>query len=74
MKITLYTTHCPMCQVIEKKLKLANAEYNVCENVNEIKKLGYLSAPLLKVDDEIYTFKDANIWLNKLKEERDNAN
>ena len=66
MKITLYSTHCPMCNVIEKKLKMAKLEYDVVEGVDEIRKLGYLSAPVLQVDEDYYIFKEANIFLNGL--------
>ena len=69
MKITLYTTHCPMCNVLEKKLQMAGLQYEMNEDPNEISKLGYLAAPLLKVDEDVYTFKDATVWLNNLEEE-----
>ena len=32
MKITLYTTHCPRCMVLEKKLNAKNIDY--VENTN----------------------------------------
>lgn len=74
MKITLYTTHCPMCNVLEKKLQMANLQYETNEDPNEISKLGYLAAPLLKVDEDVYTFKAATVWLNKLIEEEEEEN
>jgi glutaredoxin-related protein len=32
MKIILYTTHCPMCTVLEEKLQDANFEYDTVED------------------------------------------
>lgn len=71
MKIILYSTHCPMCNVLEKKLQMKNIEYDICTDINEIRKLGFLSAPILKVDDDYYTFKEANILLNNIEETKD---
>ena len=62
--ITLYTTHCPQCTVLEKKLSKLDLEYDVCEDPQEMLKLGFMSAPLLKVDDEVYTFKEACLWVD----------
>ena len=73
MKITLYSTHCPMCNVIEKKLQMKNIEYDICSDINKIRELGFLSAPVLQVDDDFYTFKEANIFLNSFKESNNNA-
>ena len=71
MKITLYSTHCPMCNVLEKKLQMKNIEYDICTDIKEMRKLGFLSAPILKVDDDYYTFKEANILLNNIEETKD---
>lgn len=62
MSVILYTTHCPKCNVLEKKLKMANVEYQTSEDIQEMLKLGFKSAPVLKVDDEIYLFKEACLW------------
>ena len=35
MKIILYSTHCPRCNVLEKKLKTKNISY---EEINDLKK------------------------------------
>ena len=64
-KITLYTTHCPKCSVIEKKLQQKEIEYDIVEDIEEIEKLGYMTVPLLKIGDEILDFVKANEWVNK---------
>ena len=36
MGITLYTTHCPKCKVVERKLQMANVEYSQSEDIQEM--------------------------------------
>lgn len=66
MRVTLYTTHCPKCRVIEKKLAQAGVEYIEVSDVQEMTKLGFRSAPMLDVDGKIMDFMDANRWLKNL--------
>lgn len=66
MRVTLYTTHCPKCRVIEKKLAQARVEYIEVSDVQEMTKLGFRSAPMLDVDGKIMDFMDANRWLKNL--------
>lgn len=61
--ITLYTTHCPKCKVIEKKLAQKKIEYIEVSDIEEMKKLGFTSAPVLEVDGKILNFGDANRWI-----------
>ena len=69
MTIKLYTTHCPKCRVIEKKLAQKGIEYTEVTNKEEMIKRGFKSAPVLEVDDKILNFGDANRWLmNYVKE------
>lgn len=47
----LYTTHCPKCKILEKKLQDKKIEFSSVEDVNEIQKTGYKSVPILKSPD-----------------------
>ena len=64
MKIVLFSTHCPKCNVLEKKLKTKNIEYEEINDVSIMKKKGYLSVPVLEVDGTSMDFKTANDWIN----------
>jgi hypothetical protein len=71
MKITLYTTHCPKCKVIEEKLKKSDLEYTVCENMDEFmaKYPGIETVPQLEVTKpdgtvELLGFSEANFFVN----------
>ena len=64
--VNLYTTHCPKCVVLENKLKAKNIEYNEISDVSAIAEKGYMSVPMLEVDDKVMNFTDANTWINNL--------
>lgn len=65
MDLKLYTTHCPKCEVLKKKLDSAGINYTVCDDEIEMVKLGFLSAPMLQVDKEVLDFKAAIDWVNE---------
>ena len=65
MSITLYTTHCPRCVVLESKLKQKNIKYNSCEDIDAMTEKGFMQAPILEVDGKVMDFKTANDWINK---------
>lgn len=66
MEVILYSTHCPKCVVLEKKLNQKSISYEEVNDVNVMRKKGFLSAPMLEVDGEIMDFKTANNWINSL--------
>lgn len=71
MNVTLYTIHCPQCTVLQKKLDSSNIDYNIVDDVEKMKELGFKSAPILVVDDKSYTFSEAVKWI---KEQENNGN
>lgn len=63
--ITLYTTHCPRCIVLEKKLNMKGIKYTTVEDITELEKLGIQSVPMLSVDGgDLMDFTTANKWIN----------
>ena len=66
MKIVLFSTKCPRCNVLEKKLQQKNISYEEVNDVEIMKEKGYLSVPVLEVDDKIMDFKEAVDWINTL--------
>lgn len=65
MKITLYSTKCPKCRILEMKLKSKNIEYEEINDVDTMTEKGFSSAPMLEVDGEVMDFKTANDWINR---------
>jgi len=50
-KMTLYTTGCPKCRILERKLDDKKLEYEKCEDKNTMAELGIRAVPVLKVED-----------------------
>jgi glutaredoxin len=65
MTVTLYTTHCPQCKVIETKLAKAGITYEECSDINIMTQKGFVSVPVLEVDGQVMNFMQANQWLKE---------
>ena len=65
--ITLYSTGCPKCRVIETKLEQKGIEYQVDNNIDILVEKGFISVPVLDVDGEFMDFTKANKWINEQK-------
>lgn len=63
-KIVLYSTGCPKCKVLEAKLNNKHISYETITNENEMIQNGFMSLPVLKVNEDFFSFKDANDWIN----------
>lgn len=68
MKIVLYSTFCPRCNVLEKKLKQKNISYEEVNDVGIMEEKGFTSVPILEVDGVSMDFKKANDWINSQEE------
>lgn len=68
MKVILYTTHCPKCEILESKLKNKNVAYEINEDVEQMLSLGISEVPQLKIENKIFNFGEAVRWVNELKE------
>ncbi len=64
MKIILYSTGCPKCGVLKKKLLEKNIDYTENSSVNEMLELGIKEVPVLSVEGMLMHFKDAVDWVN----------
>lgn len=66
MKVILYTTHCPKCNVLTLKLKKAGIEYEEVTDVDVMTEKGFMSVPMLEVDDKMMSFAEAVKWVNEV--------
>jgi hypothetical protein len=64
--VILYSTGCPKCQVLVKKLAAAGVEYSVITDVDEMLALGIKAAPMLEVDGRMMDFSGAIAWVRDL--------
>ena len=65
MNIILYTVDCPKCKVLEKKLNNANISFEVCKDTKLMAERNISKLPMLEVDGEMLTFKEAVDMINK---------
>ena len=63
----LYSTGCPKCKVVMKKLEQANINYEICNDSETMRKKGIQSLPVLEVEGKMYNFKDAVDYINSIK-------
>lgn len=68
-KIILYSTNCPKCRVITKKLEQKNIEFTEIDCKTDETYLamlsgkGFRSMPVLQVGDNFMDFMQANRWI-----------
>lgn len=64
-EIIFYTTGCPKCQVLKKKLDDRKIIYILNSSVDEMLKLGITQVPVLSIDGQLKNFKESIEWVNK---------
>ena len=68
MEVVLYSTNCPKCQVLEKKLAQKIPDFTIVTDKDKVVEVGrkykIMSAPILQVGNAFFSFTDANNWLN----------
>lgn len=64
MQIILYSTGCPRCDVLKKKLLEKNVKYTEITSVDDMLALGIKEVPVLSVDSVLMNFRRAVEWLN----------
>ena len=73
MIITFYTTHCPRCMQLQKKLDSKGIQYDVCTNEELMLSKGINSSPFLSVaeiingepKETLLNFQNAWGWVDK---------
>lgn len=56
---------CGMCKMLKQQLDNLNIKYTVCEDTEEMRKVNITSVPVLSINGEHFSFKDA---LRKIKQ------
>ena len=65
MVITLYSTGCPKCQILEKRLKKNNIDFVISNDVDVLIEKGFQSAPVMAVGKLFYDYNSAMNLLKK---------
>ena len=64
-KVIFHSSHCPRCQVLEKKLKDKGIEYEENNDIQVMLDKGLDVAPALEVDGKLMGFKEAVDWIKE---------
>ena len=65
MNVILYSTGCPKCNILKKKLADAKIDYKVIEDVDVMVSKGLKEVPWLEVDGNLMNFADSSKWINE---------
>lgn len=65
MEIILYSTNCPKCKILEKKLVEKNIKFTKNNDVITMSELGIDQVPVLSIDNKLLNFVEANKWINE---------
>lgn len=68
MEIIFYSTNCPKCKILEKKLTEKNIKFTKNNNVVEMAELGVDQVPVLSINGSLLNFVEANEWINERKD------
>ena len=63
--ITLFSTGCPKCKVLKKKLDEKHIQYNIENDINKMLALNITQVPMLMIDDKLYNFTESVSWSNQ---------
>ena len=62
--ITLYSTHCPKCNILKAKMDQKGIVYDMIEDVDIMMSKNFMSLPMLEVDGNVMDFGAAVKWVN----------
>lgn len=65
MKVTLYSTNCPKCNILKAKLNAKGVDFIESNDIDLMISKGFTSSPMLEVDDTVMNFANANKWINE---------
>lgn len=63
-ELILYSTGCPRCKQLEKKLKEKGIEYTEVTDVDKMIEIGLVEVPVLEVNGEKLDYQRALHWVN----------
>ena len=66
MNVVLYSTGCPKCKILKSKLDSKNIKYETISDVDLMQEKGFMSLPMLEVDNNLMEFVDAVHWVSEV--------
>lgn len=62
-KIVVYSSGCPRCNTLKKKLDIKGVKYEVFDDVDKMIEMGLTEVPILEVDGTKMSFSEAVKWI-----------
>lgn len=63
--INFYTTHCPLCTALKRKLDEKFIKYEEITDTNIMRNLDITSVPVLEIDGNLYSYPKALKWIKE---------
>ena len=63
--IIFYSTGCPKCRILKKKLDEKGIKYEICSDTERMIGLGLTEVPALGVKGRLFSFAEAVSWVNQ---------
>lgn len=63
--IVLYSTGCPKCKALAGRLTNNNIKFEVSNDIKELINKGYKSAPMVKINDQYFNYKQVMTMLKE---------
>ena len=63
--VRMYTTGCPRCNVLKKKLDEKGIQYEIITDKDIMMSKGFSVVPVLEVNDRTMDFTEAVKWINE---------
>ena len=67
MSVVLYSTGCPNCKILKKKLDAVGIEYSEENSIDTMLALGITNVPVLSINGELLDYRNAMIYVNELE-------
>lgn len=65
MAVILYSTGCPKCNVLKKKLQEKDITYEEFTSVDDMLSMGIKEVPMLGVEEKLMSFKESVEWIKE---------
>lgn len=66
MNVILYSTGCPMCKMVEEKLKNKGVLFEINSNIEEMRKKGITHVPVAEVNGVLMKTKEILNWMETI--------
>jgi len=66
IKVTFYSNDCPRCNILQQKLDEKGVMYEKVSDIEIMKQKGFMSVPMLEVDEKIMTYSEAINWIKEM--------